>query len=132
MEGLLPVSLNTITVNGEIIQRQAQTALNIKIAVPAIVVCLTPIIQTGEITGLPSNQDQEVHSVVARLGDHPVAAHDPAVAVVAGEEGTKKILLQAHKFSDYEKNRENGPLWLRLALFFYDLGTELYGDCTAF
>ena len=99
MEGLLPVSLNTIIVNGGIIQRQAQAALNIKIAAPKIVVCLTRIIQIGEIIDLPLNQVQEVHSVAVLLADHhPVAAHDPAVEVeaVAEEEGTKKILLQAH------------------------------------
>lgn len=95
MEGLHPVSLNTITANGELTPRQAQAGLNIKIAALAIVACLTRTIRIGEIIiDLPLNLDQEVPLVVALQEYHLGADHDPAAEVVVEEEaGIKKDFL---------------------------------------
>lgn len=92
MEGLLLASLNTITVSGETIRRLAQAGLNIKMAAPAIVVCLTQTIQAGEIIVLHLNQeDQEVPLVVA-LQEHHLVVDRGRVVAVAEEAGIKKSL----------------------------------------
>ncbi len=91
MEELHPVSLNTITVNGKVIQRLAQADLNIKIAALAIVAYLILTIQTGEIIGLLLIQDQEVLLVVVLQADHQVGVHVPVVEVVAEGAGIKIV-----------------------------------------
>lgn len=92
MEELHPVSLNTITVNGKVIQRLAQADLNIKIAALAIVAYLILTIQTGEIIiGLLLIQDQGVLLVVVLQADHQVGVHVPVVEVVAEGAGIKIV-----------------------------------------